>query len=277
MIFHHITDWDDAYSNGANIAGGNRWPEAWVAPAQAYRDELTAAGRAELGQSYGAKPRNRFDLFLPEGKPKGLVVFIHGGYWYSLDNSYWSHLARGANERGFAVAMPTYTLCPEVRIADIVVEVAAAIETAAAKIEGPIHLTGHSAGGHLVSRMISATSPLKPNVRARIGNTVSISGVHDLRPLMRTKMNANLRIDAEEAQTESPVLLEPGPDARLFCWVGANERAEFIRLNDLLANVWTGLGASTGHYAEPDKHHFNVVDGLADPWHALTCTLLGER
>lgn len=274
MIYHRIADWDAAYSNGPHIAGGDRWPGAWVEPARLYRERLAAAGRARLGLAYGEGARNRFDLFLPEGTPRGLVVFVHGGYWYSLDNSYWSHFSAGANAQGFAVAMPTYTLCPEIRISGIVTEIAAAIEAAAELVPGPLHLTGHSAGGHLVSRMISATSPLAEAVRARIGNTVSVSGVHDLRPLMRTALNGTLRIDAQEADRESPVLLQPMAGARLFCWVGGNERGEFIRLNHLLANVWTGLGAATGAYAEPDKHHFNVLDGLADPTHPLTETLL---
>ena len=276
MIFHHVTDWDNAYTNGANIPGGSQWPEAWVAPARAYRDALSAQGRARLGIAYGERPRNQLDLFLPEGEARGLVVFVHGGYWHSLDNSFWSHLAAGPNARGFAVAMPAYTLCPEVRISDITVEIGTAIEKAAAMVDGPIHLTGHSAGGHLVSRMISTTSPLGEATRARIGNTVSLSGVHDLRPLMRTKMNEKLNIDADEARRESPALLEPLAGKRLFCWVGGNERAEFLRQNDLLANIWTGLAAHTAAYAEPDRHHFNVVDGLADPTHPLTATLLSE-
>lgn len=274
MIYNKVLDWSNAYSNGANIAGGNAWPAAWVEPAKAYREMMLAAGRAELGQSYGERPRNVYDLFLPEGTPKGIVFFIHGGYWQSLDNSYWSHLAAGPIAHGFAVAMPTYTLCPEVHISDIVVEIGKAISTIAPRFDGPVHLTGHSAGGHLVSRMVSATSPLTPDVRARIGNTVSISGVHDLRPLMRTNLNERLRITPEEAQRESPVLLEPGPNTRLFCWVGGNERHEFLRQNDLLANIWTGLGAETGAHAEPDRHHFTVPDGLMDPNHALTRTLL---
>ncbi len=276
MIYHRISDWDDAYANGANIAQGNRWPDAWVGPAKAYRDALSAKSRARLDLAYGDKPRNRFDLFLPAGNPKGLVVFIHGGYWLRFDNSYWSHLAKGAVESGFAVVMPTYTLCPEIRIAGIVAEVGAAIEKAAAMVEGPIHLTGHSAGGHLASRMISSTSPLSEATRGRIGNTVSISGVHDLRPMMKTAMNADLRIDHAEAVAESPALLEPMAGARITCWVGGGERSEFIRQSALLANAWIGLGASTAVVEEPDRHHFTVIDGLADPAHPLTRTLLAE-
>jgi acetyl esterase/lipase len=276
MVYHRISDWDGAYANGVNIPQGDRWPDAWAGPARAYREQASASGRARLGLAYGDRPRNRFDLFLPAGAPKGLVVFVHGGYWLRFDTSYWSHLAGGCVDSGFAVAMPAYTLCPAIRIAGIVAEIGAAIETAAAMVEGPIHLTGHSAGGHLAARMVCATSPLPEPVRGRIGNTVPISGVHDLRPLMKTSMNAELRIDRAEALAESPALLEPMDGARITCWVGGGERSEFIRQNALLANAWTGLGAATAVVEEPDRHHFTIIDGLADPAHPLTRTLLAE-
>ncbi len=275
MTFFHVVDWDNAYANADNIAGGDRWPDAWVAPARAYRETLVAEGRAKLGRIYGDRARNRFDLFLPAEEPVGLVVFVHGGYWSSLDNSYWSHLAAGANALGFAVAMPSYSLCPEVRVADIANEIAAAIREAAFLVAGPIHLAGHSAGGHLVSRMVTTTSPLDPTIRARVAITVSISGLHDLRPLMNTSMNRTLRLDADDARRESPALLEPVAATRLACWVGGNERGEFIRQSRLLANIWTGLGAHTAVEVEPDRHHFDVLDGLIDPDHALTRTLVG--
>jgi hypothetical protein len=274
MILHQVLDWDDAYSNGPNIPGGDRWPEAWVAPAGAYREEMKAAKRAKLGVVYGERQRNAFDLFLPEGKPAGLVVFVHGGFWLRFDNSFWSHLAKGSVDSGWAVAMPCYTLAPDIRISGITREIGQAVTRAAEMIPGPIRLTGHSAGGHLVTRMISATSPLPDAVRARIANTVSIAGVHDLRPMMAHSMNATLKLDEAEAIAESPALLRPLPGAKLVCWAGAAERAEFVRQNALLANVWTGLGAATAAYEEPNRHHFNVIDGLCDTDHPLTRTLL---
>ncbi len=276
MILHSVSNWDDAYANGANIPNGDRWPAAWIEPAKHFRKRLAASGRARLDIPYGERGRNHLDLFLPEGQPDGLVVFVHGGFWKALDKSFWSHLAEGSIGNGFAVAMPSYTLCPAVRIADITREVGAAIVRAAEMVSGPLFLAGHSAGGHLVTRMISATSPLADAVRKRIRNTVSISGVHDLRPMMKTAMNADLRIDGAEALAESPALLEPMEHARVTCWVGAAERSEFIRQNALLANIWTGLGAETVAVEEPDRHHFNVIDGLMDPAHPLTRTMLTE-
>ena len=276
MIYHHVADWDDAYANGANIAGGDRWPELWVEPARLFREKLQAKGRARLDLAYAEGPRNHLDLFLPKGTPKGIVVFVHGGFWMKLDKSFWSHLAAGPLAHGHAVAMPSYTLCPDIRISGITKEIATAIVVAASQVDGPLRLTGHSAGGHLVTRMISASSPLPSATRARIVNTVSISGVHDLRPMIKTAMNGTLAIDGEEALAESPALLDPLEGARLCCWVGGNERSEFLRQNALLANVWAGLGGTTMAVEEPDKHHFNVIDGLADPDHALTRTLLTQ-
>lgn len=276
MYHHKIQDWDNAYTNGANIAGGDRWPDAWVGPAKAYREERVAAGKAQLGLSYGDRPRNRFDLFLPDAGPKGLVVFIHGGYWMRFDQSSWSHLAKGAVSHGYAVAMPTYTLCPENRITGISAEVGAAIEKIAAMVGGPIHVTGHSAGGHLATRVASTSTPLSEAVRGRIRNVVSISGLHDLRALMRTSMNETLKIDATEAAAESPVFLEPLEHVRVTCWVGGGERAEFIRHSKLLANAWVGVGGATAYVEEPDRHHFDIIDGLADSAHPLTRTLLAD-
>ncbi|MBZ9738639.1 MULTISPECIES: alpha/beta hydrolase [unclassified Mesorhizobium] len=276
MPDHRIADWDNAYANGDNIARSDRWPAAWSEPAQAFRDALSAQGRARLDIAYGDRPRNRFDLFLPKATPRGLVVFIHGGYWMETDKSLWSHLGNGAVGSGFAVAMPSYTQCPDIRIAGIVTEIAAAIGTAAAMIDGPLMLTGHSAGGHLASRMVTTSTPLATDVARRVRHVVSISGLHDLRPLMRTDMNAALKIDEHEALTESPALLRPLDGVRITCWAGGGERSEFLRQNALLANIWTGLGAITNTVVEPDRHHYDVVDGLADPAHPLTRTLISD-
>lgn len=268
-----ITDWDDAYANGIHIPGGSEYPGKWAALAEEFRQQMSAAARAELDISYGPGARNRFDLFHPETSPRGLVVFVHGGYWKIFDNSSWSHLAAGPLAHGFSVAMPSYTLCPEVRIGDIAEEIGTAVAAAAGRVEGSIRLAGHSAGGQLVTRMVCRNTPLDADTIERIDRTVSISGVHDLRPLIKTEMNEILHIDRMEALKESPALLEPVGDTRLVCWVGAGERAEFIRQNALLASIWKGLGAATASIEEPDRHHFNVVEGLAEPDHPLTCTL----
>jgi len=266
-----ITDWSDAYRNSRYIEGGDSYPAQWTVAAAEFR----ARSKSRLDLRYGPGQRHLLDLFLPEAEPTGLAVFVHGGYWMAFDKSSWSHLAQGAVARNWAVVVPSYTLAPQARIAGITVEVAQAIAHAASLIDGPIRLAGHSAGGHLVSRMICDGAPLPPRVRARIAHVLTISGVHDLRPLLLTDLNRILMIDEAEALAESPALLHPVPGARLACWVGGGERPEFLRQNDLLANIWTGLGAETSSHHDPGRHHFNVIEGLQDPASPITAAFAG--
>jgi hypothetical protein len=87
--------------------------------------------------------------------------------------------------------------------------------------------------------------------------------------MLRTARNEMLSLDMERAEANSPALKRPLPGVRLTTWVGGGERQEFLRQSALLANIWHGLGATTLDVVEPDRHHFNVIDGLADPASAL--------
>lgn len=273
-MMRQITDWNAVYDNTPAIPDGASWPGRWVQPAQEFRDRMQAQGRARLGLSYGPAARNHFDLFLPETPPAGLVIFVHGGFWMGLDRSLWSHLAAGPLAHGYAVAIPDYTLCPNINIAGITQEIAAMIAVAADLVPGPIRLAGHSAGGQLVTRMVCEDGPLAAPVADRIAAVLSISGLHDLRPMRRIWRQETLRLSEAESWSESPALLSPRPGLRLICWVGACETSEFRRQNALLANIWQGLGAAIACVEEPDRHHFNIMDGLFDPSHPMTAALM---
>ncbi len=274
-------DWSQAYDNRAAV--GQSEVEAFIARieanAKAFRAEMSANGQATLDRSYGDRQRQRFDLFLPKGNPTALAVFVHGGYWRSFDKSSWSHLAAGALARNAAVAIPSYTLCPEVKISDITKEIASFLRQIASEFELPIRIAGHSAGGHLVTRIIcgalDTSDALDRQICGRIEEAVSISGVHDLRPLLKTAMNEDLRLNPDEARAESPLLLEPIDDIDLTCWVGRDETQAFRLQNLQLAQTWGGLGAQTEAVEALDRHHFSVVEDLADTESALVETLMG--
>ena len=268
-----ITDWDDAYANADHIAGAEDFIARWPVEAAAFRSSLGTRAACDL--AYGEGPRNRVDIFSPEGDSKGLVVFVHGGYWLRFDRSFWSHFAQGPLDAGWTVAMPSYTLTPDISIAGIEAEIAQAIGFSASRVAGPIRLCGHSAGGHLVSRMVCDDSPLPRDLLGRIEHTLSISGVHDLRPLLRTKVNETLGLDDAAAALASPALHRPLEGARITAWVGAEERPEFVRQTTLLANIWTGLGADMAQVKDAGTHHFDVIDGLRKADSPLVSCLLG--
>lgn len=257
---------DDAYANAAYIPNGESYPPRWDAAAAGFR---AGAKAAQLDLRYGSAEREKLDLFCPEGPPKGLFVFVHGGFWRMLDKSYWSHLAAGALANGWAVAMPSYTLCPDISIAGITREVAAAVTHAAKAVNGPVVLAGHSAGGHLVARML-ARGMLPDAVAARLQHVMPISPLSDLRPLMQTSMNDDFKLDEEEAVAESPIFMSDRVDCPVTVWVGAAERPAFLDQARWLSEAW-----GCALVEDADKHHFDVVDALADHESEMLRLLLG--
>src|SRR6202020_3651112 len=204
------------------IPAAEAFPPRWAQEAAAFRGALGQRARAAI--PYGPKPRNALDLFLPEAVPKGLLVFVHGGYWLRFDRDLWSHLAAGAVARGWACAMPSYTLAPEARIGAMTQEIARAVEVAAGLVAGPVVVTGHSAGGHLSARMGCADVTLS----AAVKRVVPTSPLADLEPLSRTAMNADLRLDPAEIAEESPALLPLRSGVEGHVRVGAQERPAFL-------------------------------------------------
>lgn len=259
-----IDDPDRAYDNGSFIAGAAEYPPRWAREAAAFRDGLGA--RAELDLPYGDAPRQRFDLFHPEGAARGVLVFFHGGYWKAFGREGWSHLAAGALARGWACAMPSYTLAPEARLAEMTAEAGRAVDSVAALVSGPVVVTGHSAGGHLSARMGCVGAPLE----TRVARVVPISPVAELGPLQATAMNDILHIDADEVLAESPARLARADGVGAHVWVGAMERPAFLWQARLLSEEW-----GCAWTAAPGRHHFNVIDDLADPGSGLMEACLG--
>ena len=271
-------DFDDAYANAAYISGAAAYPERWLQNAAEFRDGLLSAGQAELDITYGQSTRSRLDLFLPDKAPRGLLIFVHGGYWLKLDKSYWSHLAAGPLHHGWAVAMPSYDLCPEVTIAQITRQIVQAVICAAGRVDGGLVLSGHSAGGHLVARML-APGMLPNAVMQRVQRVVPISPVADLRPLLQTAMNAQFGMDAAQAAAESPVL-QQAPKLPVTVWVGAEERPVFLDQARWLVEAWQAdperpdlEQTDVGHVVSPGQHHFNVIEDMAHAQSALTTAL----
>ena len=257
-------DYDRAYANAPFIPGGEAYPGRWLSDAAAFRSALGA--RARLDIAYGAGPRQKLDLFLPEGRPAGLLVFLHGGYWLRFGRESWSHLGGGALTRGWAVAMPSYTLAPEGRIAAMRAECVRAVEVAAGLVEGPVVLTGHSAGGQLSARIACDDVALAAPLR----RVVPLSPLADLEPIALTAMNKTLSLDAAEIAQESPALHAKRGDVEAHVWVGAAERPAFLYHARLLAEAW-----GCPWTPETNRNHYDVIEGYCDPASPLLAACLG--
>jgi arylformamidase len=264
---------DIAYTNMDFIPDGPAYPERWAEAGRAFREMEAAVGRARLNLPYGPHARQRYDLYLPAGRPAGLVVLIHGGYWRAFDRETFAHLARGPMQAGWACAMPSYPLCPEVRIRDITAGIALALADAAGRVPGPIRLTGHSAGGHLAARMLCSDVTLPEAVRGRIVRVLPVSPLSDLRPLLETTMSAELlHLDEAEALAESPALNRNVQAVPTTVWVGGAERPAFLDQARWLADAWPFAGL----YVDPGRHHFDVIEGFEAAGTQLMQALLAD-
>ena len=220
--------------------------------------------------------RGRFiDLFLPEaGAAAPLAMFVHGGYWRAFDPSSYSHMARGLNERGVAVAVVGYDLCPIVTIADIIVQIRRACAFLWQRFGRRIVVYGHSAGGHLTAAMVAtdwqALYPKAPADLVPAG--YAISGLFDLMPLVGISVNQDLRLTADDAREVSPLFWPVATDRTLDLAVGDLETGEFKRQSRTMAQAWQEAKAHTS-YTEFPGNHFTVIDPLADPASAMVTRL----
>ncbi len=265
-------DYEAEYNNRARVPEHAEIFARWARAAEDYRAQAMQERRAELGLMYGSSLRQFIDLFSPQPDVTApLALFIHGGYWRSLDPSMFSHMARGINAHGVAVGVVGYDLCPEVTVAEIIDQIRHACLFLWLRTGRRMMVYGHSAGGHLAGAMVATDwQALYPKAPADlVPAAYSISGVFDLAPLVGLTMAQDLRLDAAEARRVSP-LSWPVPEGRLFdAVVGGLELSEFLRQSRSVAETWGKAGMQTRYEAIAGTNHFTVIDALADPQSAM--------
>lgn len=257
-------DYEAEYNNRARVPEHPQIFERWWAAATAFRDEMTAQGRAELGVPYGKTPRQIIDLFFAEPDGGKLAVFVHGGYWRSLEPQTFSHVARGLVAHGISVAVVGYDLCPQVQVADIIGEIRQACLHLWRRFGKRMFVYGHSAGGHLAACALATEWKELGMPADAVQAACAISGVFDLTPLIGISMNQDLRLDLLEARRVSPLFWNAPRGRTLDVIVGAQESPEFLRQSREIAAAWAAAGVAT-RCEEAPGNHFTVLDPLADP------------
>jgi arylformamidase len=253
-------DYEVEYNNRARVPENPALMAGWAKDAAAYREH-----QAPRRIAYGPGARHTIDVFA--GDHQGpIVVFIHGGYWQALDGSSFSHCARGLNAHGIDVAIPSYDLCPQVSVDDIIAQTRAATRELA-RLGRRLVMSGHSAGGHLSACMFAtdwaAVDPALPS--DLIAAVYSISGLFDLGPLVGTSINKALGLDPATARAVSPLFWKPPGHGSLDAIVGGEESAEYFRQSRTIVEEWSASGVATAFGTVAHANHFTAIAPLADP------------
>ncbi len=239
--------------------------------------------RCELDIAYGPSPAETVDVF-PAGRTGApLNLFIHGGYWRSLDKSDFSFVAAGLAPAGVTVAVVNYGLAPVIDIDEIVRQNRAAVAWLYRNAERfnadpqRLYVSGHSAGGHLTAMILASDWPLFAGLpEDAVKGGCAISGVFDLEPVRLTYLNQDLRLDAESAARNSPAHHLPLCGAPLIVAVGGDETGEFLRQSRDFAVAWKAKGFAGELLEIAGEHHFEIVEALADAEAPLTRAMLHQ-
>jgi len=218
-----------------------------------------------LDQRYAAGPRCLLDIF-SAGDRAPVLLFIHGGYWRALDKSYVSFIAEPFRKAGITVVTPGYDLVPSIRVGGIVEQMRLALDWIVKRLTPErIVVSGHSAGGQLAAMLA-----LDQAVRGEgpIVGLAAVSGAFDLRPLLRTSINADLNLSAEEAAEASPLLrvkalMGGAALVPLLGVVGGDETQGFKQWTADLVSAWRARGAPAKLCEIAGRNHFTILDALA--------------
>jgi len=269
---------EEQYNARAAVPDCEKIFEEWRLRSADYRRQSVC----QLDVSYTSVDRGTLDLFLPQRDNAPVHMFIHGGYWRAMDKSDFSFLAKGLVDAGALVALVNYGLCPAVSIAEITRQIRAACEWLWRNCSeyggdpGAIHVSGHSAGGHLTAMMAatdwpSRCSDLPPDL---IKSGVTVSGLFELAPMLYIPLNNDLKLDEKEARFNSPILLNYRTDASLSIVVGGGESDEFRRQSYHFFEKWGERGAKIKYLELPNLNHFSIINQMKIPGNPLTEIML---
>lgn len=275
------SDWnpqwlDSMYNNRLLVPGYAAHFARWAKESESARQQLPC----QLDLAYGDQAGESLDIFPASGtspvQGAPVLVFIHGGYWRSLDKADHSFIAPAFTRAGACVVVLNYALCPAVTIPEIVLQMVKALAWTwrhiAAHGGDPARITmaGHSAGGHLAVMLLACDWPAHaPDLpQALVKNALSISGLYDLEPIRQTPFLQDLKLTPEQVRQASPVLLPRPTQGTLYSVAGGDESEEFLRQNRLIQQAW---GAETVPVCEslPGLNHFSVLEALIAPGHRL--------
>lgn len=259
---------DRQYNNRARVPEFAEFVTKWTDASAAAR----AACRGQLDVAYGPGERHRLDIFPADNQPSPALVFIHGGYWQSLDKSVFSFPAPAAVAAGVAFVALGYPLTPEASMDEIVASVRMGLAWLYrhAKDYGidpnKIHVAGHSAGGHLTAMAMATNWPLvDPALPAALVQTgTAISGLYDLEPIRLCYLNEAIGLDEEDVANNSPIHHIPDTAGTMFLAVGGDESEEFRRQQKDFFDVWQAPARPAVAVELPEQNHFNIIDSLGD-------------
>lgn len=206
-------------------------------------------------------------------------MYIHGGYWTSLDKSSSGSVIEPLIEHGYRVVCVDYNLCPQVDLQTLTQQIHNLFrwlgKYARETLAPDVAICGHSAGAHLACELFRSLDANDLN----ISSIFLISGLYDLRELWQLK-SCNpgniLGLNAHTAAQLSPIvwLANSGPDffhlhpqMSVYVMAGEFDSQTFRGQSQCMFDVIEKSRKSLAH-AElailANYDHFDIIESMND-------------
>ena len=257
-----MDDLEREYSPSSRVGGS-------AEPFIADYERRSAAAAGELGDACVTTGGGSLVVAAAPGSP--LLVFVHGGYWQALSAADSLYLAPAARRLGWSYAALEYTIAPAGTIPQMVAECCRELADVVARTApSSVVVAGHSAGAHLTAMV--AVVEAAP---CRVDRVVLVSGVYDLRPLVRTTTDDALGLDDRAAAAISPALLPVAGTPEVVVAWGDDDTRAFAAQSESYAATLRDAGLAVDAFECAGRHHFDIVDDLVDPATRLGAATLG--
>ncbi|TMV07075.1 alpha/beta hydrolase [Ruegeria sediminis] len=250
------------YSPSSMVGGDNSpYLAAYAALSAKVRTDL----QVQENLSYGNGPTHVLDYFPGREPDAPLHVFIHGGYWQALSQRESAMMAPALVEGGHAFATLNYTIAPNARLGEMVVECRDALMWLGSQAgtmgfdPARVSLSGHSAGGHLAAMVMATAGSDLAGAGLQVSDVTLISGVFDLEPISLVPVNDPLQLTQQEIEDLSPIhhLPPTGPQYRVTA--GGRDTGEFIRQSRDYAERLRKAGHSVSFDLQQGVNHFDII------------------
>jgi arylformamidase len=249
----------------------------WTQRSANYREK----SKGHLNLSYGRSEREILDIFPATSDSAPIHIFLHGGYWQALNKDSFSFIAEHINQQDECAIIVNYGLCPWVTVAEIISQIQKATRWILSNGEAygdtkRIQITGHSAGAHLLAKLVTTSWTEQGLEYAPFQRLNALSGLYDLQPLVMTSINQDLQLNPNTSKLVSPLFdtfRHRSGSIELNLLVGNLESDEYKKQSSQLKKAW-GSNLKVRYKTIPDTHHFSILDRFYSDYY---CPLWGVQ
>lgn len=231
---------------------------------------------------YGALPSQFVQMWPePNGRPLGVIVSLHGGWWRSRHDLHLNDpLCSALAARGWLVANVEYRRIDgdgggwPTTLADVLEAIDTILTAFPDAALGPVVTIGHSAGGHLALLVSS---------RDAVSAAIGLAPVTDLprclaeglgegatkQFLVAADADADVDVDVATAREASPLHRLPLGVPQLIVHGDQDQRVPVEHSRDYVAAA-RAEGDDVAYREIADTDHFQVIDPTHPGWDAVT-------